>query len=313
MDSIFVAHVIKCTHIVNLLVPRQFGLLAMHCDFRTSHISKSNFWLIYSIIFACIFSVSYPFAIMMIWEKTNTLSDGSLIAFIEISNHIAMYLVTVAIYIRITCTATHHMNYTNFVYATFNECRTLCNDRRELEYVFSLIIRTTYLYFGYGFLNARKLYQHSDVLNTIPILYKFVYFLPDLVMGNTLLRIHTTFAIQTMSCERINEALSECIDNMIKANRITSTSERLRIYSESSRTFDKLTELHAKIYKITRGTEELTSNLMIFSISKTFAHLSSTVIIFSTQLKRMEIIQFQSLSVFFPFLFIFSSFYWLII
>lgn len=269
--------IISLLYVVVLIAPRQLGLLAMNCDVKTRKMSKSKFWLIYSIICGCIFTVSYPFAITVILTKTNALYESNLFVFIEISNHVAMYLFTVAIYIRILFSSTKHMEYNNLAFSMLEECKALVNDKREFEYIIPFAFRVIYLYFGYAILNAINLNKHTDALNDVSIFYKFLYFVPDLVMANTMLRVHTTIAMQIICCKRINQGFSDCMIRMKKALIVTSPAERMRIYLTSGRKFDKITETHAKLYKVTRGTEELTSNLMIFSILKAFAHLSSMV------------------------------------
>ncbi|XP_031636516.1 gustatory receptor for bitter taste 93a [Contarinia nasturtii] len=107
-------------------------------------------------------------------------------------------------------------------------------------------------------------------------------------MANTVIRLQTTFVIQIISCERINQALSECINNVNKAYNIVSPKVRFRIFPDTSERFDTLTKLHAKVYKLTRYCEEISSNLTIFSILKTFAHLSSTLFLLIDHMNSNE-------------------------
>lgn len=276
-QNLLSARIISVLYVIVLLLPRQLGLLAANCNVHTRLMSKSTFWKIYSIICGCIFSIVYPFAIKGILSKTNALSKSGLFAYIEITNYVAMYLFTVAIYIRIVFSSTKHINYNNRAFSVLNECKLLCNDLKDFEYVLPFVIRVIYLYFGYAILNAINLSDHSEDLSAVPIYYKFLFFVPDLVMASTTIRVHTSIAMQVICCKRINEALSECLARVRKARNVTSPNERMRIYCRECQTFDKITDSHAKLYAVTRGTEELTSNLMIFSILKAFAHLSSMV------------------------------------
>lgn len=277
MQQSISTRIVSLLYAVIFLAPRQLGLLAVSCDVRTRKLSKSTFWMVYSIICGCIFSVTYPFAITAILSKINALSESNLFVFIEITNYVAMYLFTVAIYIRIMFSSTKHMNYNNLAFSIEDECRGLCEDRREFEYMIPLIIRILYSYFGYAILNAINLNKHSDDLNTVPLVYKLLYFMPDLVMANTMIRVHTAILLQIVCCKRINQGFSECMIRIKRANYVKSPAERIGIYLSTSKTFDKITELHANLFSVTRGMEELTSNLMIFSILKAFAHLSSMV------------------------------------
>lgn len=271
--------IISIVYIVVILAPRQFGLLAVTCDIRTRRMYKSTFWLIYSIMCGCIFIVTYPFAIAAILSKIDSLNVGNVFTFIEISNYIAMYLFAVAIYVRIVFSSTKHMNYNNLAFSMYDDCKALCcKDNREFEYIVPFAIRLIYLYFGYATLNAITLYRNSESLSTVPVIYKLLFFVPDIVMANTIIRTHTTIALQIICCKRINQAFSECIEMANKAHHMPSPLERLKNGFIATQTFDRITECHAKLYKVTRGTEELTSNLMIFAILKAFAHLSSMVI-----------------------------------
>lgn len=281
--------IISLLYIMVLLAPRQFGLLGVSCDTRTRRMYKSNFWLIYSIMCGCMFTVTYPFAIAAIYPKIDTLNEGNVFTFIEITNYIAMYLFTVAIYVRIGFSSTKHMNYNNLAFSMYDDCKALCSkDNREFEYIVPFVIRLIYLYFGYATLNAFTLYRNSESLSTVPVFYKLLFFLPDIVMANTMIRTHTTIALQIICCKRINQSFSECMEMAKKVHQIPSPLQRLKNGFIATQTFDRITECHAKLYKVTRGTEELTSNLMIFAILKAFAHLSSMVICDSPSILFLE-------------------------
>lgn len=288
--------IISVLYVLVYLVPRQFGLLAANCDVRMRRQFKSRFWLLYSIICGCTFTISYPFAITAILSKIKTLHEGNVFIFIEISNYVALYILTVAIYVRIMFSSTKHMNYNNLAFSLLDDCKALVIDQREYEYIIPFAARVLYLYFGYATLNAITLYQNSDNLKLVPIFYKCLFFLPDIVMANTMIRQHTSIALQAICCKRINQAFSECMDVAKKIRNLSTPYARLRMGSHATQRFDKITECHAKLYKVTRETESLSAILMIFAILKAFAHLSSMVcFIFSSKYNHFSI--FISISI----------------
>lgn len=269
--------IISMVYILVFVVPRQFGLLAVNCDIRERRMYKSIFWLMYAIICGCSFTVAYPFAITTILSKMQTLHEGNVFVFIEISNYVAMYIFTVAIYTLIMFYTPQHMSYNNLAFSLLADCKALVIDKREYEFIIPFSIRMIYLYFGYAALNAITIYQNSDNLNEVSIIYKCLYFLPDIVMASTMIRFHTSIALQAISCKRVNQAFFECTNMAKKIYSMSTPLERLRMGSKVTQTFDKITECHAKLYSVTRGTESLTSLLMIFAILKAFVHLSSMV------------------------------------
>lgn len=218
--------------------------------------------------------IAYPFAIFAISSRTKT--DGDIFVFIEITNYAAMYLFTVAVFCRIAIYAKTHIDYINSGFSITEKCKSLCNDNREVPLILPLVIRVIYLYFGYTTLNVITLMQNSENLTSVPLIYKFTYFVPDLVMANTMIRFHMTIVLQQLCCKRINQALSECME-MMKNSSIKSTLKNPQIQIYVKKKFDKIIECHSILYGVTRGTEVLAGSVLIFYILKAFAHLSSMV------------------------------------
>lgn len=262
-----------------MLLPRNWGLLPANCNVRLRQISVSKIWLIYSILCGISFAIIYPLAILAISPKTKTMAQGDIFVFIEITNHTAMYLFSVAVFCRIIIFAKTHIDYTNAAFSIFDKCKLLCNDNREIAFIVPFVIRILYLYFGYAALNAIKLMQNSENLETVPFVYKYTYFIPDIIMANTMMRFHTTISLQIVCCNRINEALVECMEIMKKSNA-KSANELAKIQFDVNQRFDHITECHQQLHAVTRGTEPLAANLLIFYILKAFAHLSSMVNLF---------------------------------
>lgn len=256
-----------------LLIPRQFGLFAANCDFRTRLVSKSLFWYMYSILFGCIFSISYPLAIYSMISNRKIPADSKVYIIVETINYAAMYLFAVIIYIRVIFSVTQFTNCNNLAFTTLDQCRALCKDDRSIFYVVPLAL---YRYLIYTALNAIALTLFSEDLKTVSFFYKFIYFIPDIVMANTMVRIQTVISVQIISCQRVNQAFSECLI-MVKKSSRKSQVERHKISYQAKRNFEKITECHTKIYDVTKITSELTANLIILTILKAFVHISSMV------------------------------------
>lgn len=263
--------IIGILFIIVMLVPRQFGLLAANCNIQTRQISHSKVWLAYSILCGCLFTIIYPLSIQAISLNTN-----GIFTFIEITNHAAMYFFSLAAFVRIIIFSTYHANYANLGFATFDQCKIIYPDNREKSFIVPIIIRVIYLYLGYAALNAIPFMQHSKNLETVPFLYKLVYFAPDLVMACSMLRFHTTIAMQIICCTRINQALSECMDRVQRCH-IKNPSKRFKIFCKEYEIFNRITKCYRQLYELSRETEKLVSLLMLFYILKAFAHISSMV------------------------------------
>lgn len=263
--------IIGILFIIVMLVPRQFGLLAANCDIQRRQLIHSKIWLAYSILCGCFFTITYPLSIQTISLKTN-----GIFTFIEITNHAAMYFFVLVAFIRIAIFSRYHANYTNLGFATFDQCKTIYPDNREKAFIIPITIRLIYLYLGYAALNVISLMQHSENLETVPSLYILIYFAPDVVMACSMLRFHTTVAMQIICCNRINQALSECMDR-VQRTYIKNPSKRFKFYLKEYETFNQIIECYRQLYELSRKTERLVSLLMLFYVLKAVAHISSMV------------------------------------
>lgn len=258
--------------ILVLLVPRQLGLLAVRSNVKARQMSRSQFWLVYSILCGCIFSITYPLAIHSILTNNKLLSENQNHFVIEMVNHVTMYLFSVTIYIRITISHVKHINYNNLAFKTSDECKAFCRDNRENAFILPFVIRVIYSYSGYITLNVITLTQISENLRTLSILNIFIYCIPDLIMTSTMIRVGTAISLQILSCQRINKAFTECM-NVAKKSLTKSPVERSKLNFCAMHKFNKITEYHTKIYDLTQETKDLTSSLVISSVLKTFVNV----------------------------------------
>lgn len=263
--------------IILFLLPRQYGLAAASCRIRTCTAFKSNLWRTYSIVCACLFLVVYPIAIITIQPKMKAISEGHIFVLIDITNYCLMYAFCVAVYLRVISSPTKLINFNNLNFTLFEECKALCKDRREIMFVLLFTTRILYLYLGTTVVNAITLVENEENLKNVSFIFKYTYLVPDLVMASEMIRFRSSIFMGIICCQRINQAFSECIDSL-KTSKEKPADERFRIFFRAKHTFHKITDCHAKLYYLAKETEALSGNLLLFSILKAFAHLSTTVI-----------------------------------
>lgn len=257
-------------------VPRFFGLSSVKFDMQTCKLSKSNFWRVYIIIYACVFAVSYPFAIIAILAGIRKSSKSRILVYIDVTNYIATYIFCLAVYLNLAIASTKGMILFNAISALWDECKVLCKDNREFKYLFNFILQALYLYIGNVVLNAITLAEYSESLTMVPFVYKFLYYFPDLIMATSMLRFRSIFSLFVMCCQRINQAFSECMHHLEECDD-KSSDERLNTIFRARYTFDKIAQSQENLYHSIKGNAALFGALVIFSILKAFAHLSSTV------------------------------------
>lgn len=258
------------------LIPCPFGLTVTSFDHMKCKMCKSTFWNTYSIICACIFSSMYPFAMITIMTSLAPGYEGKIFLLIDIVNYMATYLFCVAIYLSLITSSAKLIKFINGNFAFYDECNVLCEDRRDSIANIIFSIRTLYLYIGNFLLNALKLTENRENLAMVPLLYKCLYFIPDIIIAATTIRFRSGITVNIMCCKRISQALSECFDKMKKSIR-KSSKVRFRVYAREKHTFEKIVDCHGKMYNLVQATEVLYRNSLIFTTLRAFALLSSTV------------------------------------
>lgn len=259
-----------------LLIPRQLGLLGLSSNIRTRQMSRSQIWLFYSIACGFTFSITYPMAIHSILSNNKELSECMTHFVIEVVNHITMYLFSMAIYLRSVISIENHMKYNNLAFKTLDKCAKLCTDKRENAFILPFVIRVICSYLGYITLNVVTLTQIAENLRTLPILYIAIYFIPDLIMTSTMIRVGTAISMQILSCQRVNQSFFECM-NLVNKSFKKSPVEQMKMGFRALHRFNRISEHHIKVCDLTRKTKDLTSSLVISSILKAFVHISSLV------------------------------------
>lgn len=258
------------------MIPRQFGLSTGSCNMKTCKVYASKLWFFHSIAYGLSFSVAYPFAINKILSSMKATSEGKVFVLIDIANYFATYLFCVTIYLRVLSSSNQLIAYNNSCIDIFRECKKLYKGPRETKFFLLFTTRILYLYLGNTILNAITLYQHSDELSDVSFFYKNLFLIPDLIMATTMIRFRSGIAMYVVCCKQINRAFSECL-NLVQMSDGKSYDEQKKIFLQAKNTFEKISEVHSKLFNIIREAETLTGNILIFSILKAFAHLSSTV------------------------------------
>lgn len=273
------ASIVNPMFLVLFMIPRQLGLSSASCNLKTRDVQKSKFWRIYSIVCACAFTVVYPFAIIKILESLESTSDAKVFAIIDITNYFATYLFCVTIYLRVLVSSTELLELNNSCVKMFLECRQLYGDQREIVFFLLFATRVLYLYLGNSTLNAATLIHHNQELEDVPFVYKCLYFVPDLVWATTMIRLRSAITMFVFCLKQINQACSKCI--LALAESVSSddkpANEQFRHFAHAKHTFDKITDCHSRLFDLVRKTDSIAGNILIFSILKAFAHLSSTV------------------------------------
>lgn len=253
-----------------MLLPRQLGLLAVKANVKTQRLARSKFWNLYSILCVLCFAIVYPLAIHTILSNKKMLSEKrSTHRIVETITHVAMYFFSVVIYIQTLSSNSSHIKYNNLSFEMLDKCKKLNSNNRVNSYTLRFIIRVFYSYFGYFILNLITSYE---IMQTVSIVYIFIYFMPDIISVVTLIRIATVIAILDLSFHQISCAFMKCMKIAKK-----SPKNILHLNMGSHATFIQIAEYHYKVYELTRGVEKLTANLVIFSILNIFVQIISMV------------------------------------
>lgn len=261
---------------VLFIIPRQLGVSTASFDVKTRLLYKSKFWQIHATIFALTFAISYPFAINSIISRLKAAAEGKVYMLIDIGNYGSTYVFCVIIYLRVLTSTDMLIKFSNKCIEIFGECRNLATDNKEKGFFILFIARVSYLYLGGAALNAVNLEMFGEDIATVPFAFKMIYFIPDLVMATTMIRFRSAISLFTRCCRQINQALVECTA-LLETSEGKLEKDRIEIILRAKRNFDHIAEIHAKLFNLIRETEILAGNVLIFSILKAFAHLSSTV------------------------------------
>lgn len=248
------------------LLPRQFGLLAMNSNIRTHHSTSSKFWLIYSITIAVLFAIFYPISVSQILPKSKKLAGIK--GLIDIGYHSTVYAFSLFIYSRSIFQPTFLVNYYNSGIQLVKKCKRLNLVDINTKGLFTrFFIHVTYTFFGYTFLNLVTYLRHVHELGAVPLFYHILPFIPDFVIGSTMIRLHATVLYQTICVKRINLAFSNCIDN-VNASIRQFPAQRCWTHMRENDRLDQIIAHFALVYKKSRIMEQMASSLIIFSILK---------------------------------------------
>lgn len=261
--------------VIILIIPRQFGLLAMNCDIRNRYQTKSKFWRIYSVIVAIAFTVLYPISIAKTLPEMH-ISKG-IIASLDKSYHITMYVFCVYTYYHMITHSEIQINHYNSGFRSYERCQELSQYKAdEREALQRFIFRLFYSYFGYFTLNYLKAIRDGETIKSISSIHKIFGFMPDLIMESIMIRLNYAILMQIICLKHLNQGFENCV-NTINSSIGRAPAERHIICCRVNERFDEIAAYHQFIYEKTRVTEQTASTLFIFSILKSIFHLTVTV------------------------------------
>lgn len=265
--------------ILNFLVPRYFGLLSLRYDFYTERLVASRLWLIICNLSGLLFIGIYPFAAIEI-VKCRTLrynEDNGIGRIMNVSQYVISYVLSVSIFIRQMFFSKHQMYLVNLVIMFYRRCEKLSEVNVHIdEFVYPLILRGIYSYCGSAALNCLMLTYFFDDLSQVNLIYKIAYFMPSIVITMTTITFHSGVMQLTICGRHINRAFSQCIESVNAAHK-KPTAEFEQVCSSATERFDLLTTYHVEWSKLARMMEKQLSLLMLFTVTNTFMHLTSTV------------------------------------
>lgn len=264
-------------HFIILIIPRFFGLLALSCNIWQHSLKKSTFWYSYAIIFAIFFTIFYPISILSIFFNSNLPSYG-IIAYLDKIYHISIYifsLYTFFYYISFSDTLIYHHN---SGFQCYKRCIQLNHDKHinENKLLFPFIFRIIYSYIGYFTLNYTKHLQDSASTASIPLFYKLIECLPDLLMECIMIRLQYVIVMQIICLKYLNRAFLNCIDELNAVPRRKPAKLNIVCCCLNDR-FNEIVKNYIFVYNKCRATEKYASNLVVFSILKTSFHLTIRV------------------------------------
>lgn len=265
--------------IFNFFVPRCFGLVSLRIDLHAERLVYSRHWLIICNICGLLFIGIYPFAAMEI-IKNRTLRDNEdncIGRIMDVSQYVVWYILSVSVFCRQMYFSKRQMHMTNRTIIFYRQCETLCDVKVKVgEFIYPFIFRGIYSYVGYAILNHLILVYFFGDLSQVNFVYKFAYFIPNIVITTTTIRFHSGVMQLTICGRNINRAFSQCIESVNAAHN-RPTDELENVCALARERFDLLTTYHDEWYKIARLMEKGLSLLMLFAVTNVFMNLTSTV------------------------------------
>lgn len=265
--------------LLNFAIPQIFGILPCAYDLKNVCLIPSRKWNCFCGIFGIFFGIVYPLAVLEIMAKRTIRDDdiNGISSLIEKLRYIALYLFSLSVYIRLTFYAATQAAYVNGGISFYDRCNKLCGDNVGVKkFLIPYFCRVIYSYVVYAGLNYVSLAYYYGDLSSVNILYKFIYFVPDIVMTSTNVRSHSSILMQTVCCRRINLAFTRCIDSVNKSRNKTHM-EQMEACNEASDKFESLTLYQAELIGYARITENILAIIMIFLILNSIMNLTSTV------------------------------------
>lgn len=266
--------------VLDICVPRCFGLLPLRYKSNTERLVPSRLWLIVSNLCGLLFIASYPFAKIEIYKNRTVRSlseESGFIRHMLIAQYIIFYVLSSGIFIRQMWFSKHQMHTLNRNREFYRQCERLNAKKVDVsEFIYPFIFHGFSSYFGYALLNYLAMFHFYGDLLHVNFFYKFLFFMPNIVITTTTMRFHSGVMQLTICGRRLNEAFSRCIRSVNEANN-KSMAELELVCASAIERFEYLTMLHAEWYDIARMLEKELSLQMLFTVTNAFTNLTSAV------------------------------------
>lgn len=262
--------------VTNYVFPRVFGLFAMSVNLTTYRFSVSRGWNLYSILIGTIFLYNYPTAILQIIYNQKTTINITDLA--ELFQYGATYLLTAAIYFRNITVNQNIVDYVNKGADLYDESQSLTTENVGTKnLVLQYIGRAYYSYIGHTVLNFYRLtHKLKTSTEDVSLLYKLLYFLPDIAITSVTMRFCTAVMIPTFVVRRVNVTLERTI-RQINQQKNQTTFKRSKIYLSSMKRIEIAMAYTVKVFETIRNIERMMGAFIVFLIGNAMLNLTNQV------------------------------------
>lgn len=264
---------------INFIFPRFFGLLPLQYDMKIIRLRPSRLWHIYCIIVGVTFTFGYPYALYKIFMiKKNANVDKSNISQVtEILNYIAIYCLSLAVYVHQIFFGRYIMNFINAGLHLYDRVEVLDANIMDAKLLlFQYVFRAIFTYSGKIAINYVTILYLSGDMSGVNTFWKILYCMPDIVTVSTNMRFHSTIMMQIVICRRICGAFKQCLDRVSRVSERSST-ERMKVCEAANERFNFIALYYMELYRTARCTEKLLATIIMFIIINSILNLTTTV------------------------------------
>lgn len=266
-------------YVFDVFIPRCFGLLPLRYNVNTKQFVPSRPGLIACNLCGLLFICIYPLAVFeLLKNRPLRENEDSMVGRIMIASHyVFMYVLSLSVFLRQMFFSTSQMHSMNRSIKFYQQCNTLC-EIDVGEFIYPFILRGICSYFGYATINYFVLFYFYGDLSHVNWVYKFLFFMPYVVISSTMIRFHSGAMHLTICGRRLNHAFNHCIES-INAAHDKPAAELDEVCTSAMTRFDYLTWFHGEWCEIARSMEKGLSLLMLLIVTNALMNLTQTVLI----------------------------------